>query len=494
MVGLSLTELCRKVGDHSDGRVQGEILGSLAGDSTAESGDVRVTGIADSSDIVRPGDLFVCIAGQHHDGHDFAEAAVQAGAHALLVQRRLDTPCPQVRVPDTRTAIGEFAAAIFDYPSESMKVIGITGTNGKTTTAHLIAAIASAAGHSVRILGTLTGTLTTPEAVTLQAQLATWQADGCDLVVMEVSSHALALYRVDGIKFGLAVFTNLGRDHLDLHQSMEAYFRAKARLFTKDLSAQAVVNTADIHGALLADSVDIPVTPVNHDRLRNVSVSAGEITGVWADAPISVPLGGHANVENLLVALQVAEVLGISPSVAASGLAEMSGIPGRFEVVVGPEHGSANSATVIVDFAHTPEGLEDLLKSVRKLDGCDQVLVVFGCGGDRDREKRPRMGLVAMTGADSVIVTSDNPRSEDPAAIADAVLSGIEQSDRSRVRVELDRRSAIRAAISAAGPHDVVVIAGKGHENTQIIGDVAVPFSDVEVVREILGPQQGSQR
>lgn len=498
MVGLRLTDLCQRVADHSEGRVIGEVVdassGASSGSGVAERVDVRVTGVTDSSDAVRPGDLFVCIPGEHHDGHDHAEAAIRAGAHALLVQRRLVTQCPQILVTDTRMAVGEFAAAIFEYPSEAMKVIGITGTNGKTTTAHLIAAIASAAGWSVRILGTLSGTLTTPEAASLQAQLASWRAEGCDLVVMEVSSHALALHRVDGVKFALAVFTNLGRDHLDLHQSMEAYFRAKARLFTREFSAQAVLNTADMHGALLADTVDIPVTAVDHDRLSDVRVGAGRITGVWAGTEISVPLGGHTNVENLLTALQVAEVLGIDATLAASGLAQMAGIPGRFEVVAGPQVGASDSATVIVDFAHTPEGLEELLTSVRSLQGCDQVIVVFGCGGDRDREKRPRMGQVAAAGADLVIVTSDNPRSEDPAAIADAVLSGIEHIDRSRVLVEHDRRSAIARALSTAGPNDVVVVAGKGHENTQTIGDLIVPFSDAEVVREILGLKQGVQR
>jgi UDP-N-acetylmuramoyl-L-alanyl-D-glutamate--2,6-diaminopimelate ligase len=490
---LAVSDLCQIVAGHSKGRVTSTILMGATGPTEASS-EVIITGISDNSDRVREGDLFVCIPGAHHDGHDHAVTAIAAGARALLVQRRLEVDCPQILVADTRTAVGEFAAAIHDHPSDALQVIGITGTNGKTTTAHLIAAIATAAGRKVRILGTLSGALTTPEATELQALLARWRSEGYDLVVMEVSSHALALHRVDGVSFDLAVFTNLGRDHLDLHRSMEEYFRAKARLFTTQFCARAVINTGDPYGALLADSVDIAVTPVDWGRLDDVEVTADRITARWAETKIFVPLGGHTNVANLSVALEVAEVLEIAPSVAATGLAAMEAIPGRFEVVASSRAEHDASPTVIVDFAHTPEGLSELLSSVRQLDGCDRVIVVFGCGGDRDKDKRPKMGQVAISAADLVIVTSDNPRSEDPDAIADEILRGVDQNSRDRVIVDQDRRSAIATAISSAGPHDVVLVAGKGHENTQTIGTEVVPFSDAAVVREILSHKQGEQK
>jgi len=304
MVHYQLDDLCKIVADHSAGRVIGEIHGDP---------QVVVTGISDNSSEVAPGDLFVCISGTQHDGHEFASSARDAGAVALLVERLLPLQCPQILVSDTRVCVGEFAAAIFGHPGDSLLLIGITGTNGKTTTAQLIGAILSAAGHQVQTMGTLSQSMTTPEAIALQSQLATWRAQGCDAVIMEVSSHALALHRVDGLRFVLAVFTNLGRDHLDLHLSMEAYFRAKARLFTPELSAQAVITTSDKYGALLADSSDIPVRTVDQNRLESVRVRAGEITGHWSQTYVKVALGGRTNVSNLLAALEVADLLGIEP-------------------------------------------------------------------------------------------------------------------------------------------------------------------------------------
>jgi UDP-N-acetylmuramoyl-L-alanyl-D-glutamate--2,6-diaminopimelate ligase len=485
MTELSLQDLCSIVESHSSGQISADVIGSH---------EVTVTGIADNSGLVKPGDLFVCLVGEHHDGHDHAAAAVAAGARALLVQRTIDVRCPQILVTDTRCAVGPFAAAICGYPSHKMMMVGITGTNGKTTTAHLVAAILEAAGHKVRVLGTLSGPFTTPEAVALHATLAQWHAEGCTAVVMEVSSHALALHRVDGTVFDLVVFTNLGRDHLDLHQSMEAYFRAKARLFLPEFSAKAVINTADLHGALLADGAEIDVVAVDQARLSEVTVTCDRIEGFWGETRISLPLGGHTNLPNLLLALQVAEVLGVEPAVAAEGLANLKVIPGRFEVIARSQPGSGSTPTVIVDFAHTPEGLEQLLKSVRALDECDRVLLVFGCGGDRDREKRPRMGSVATDGADLVFLTSDNPRSEEPRRIIDEIRAGIEERHRGRVVVEPDRRHAIAAAISSASARDVVLIAGKGHETTQTIAGRVIRLNDAEIVREILGDKPGVQR
>lgn len=484
MAEFRLQDLCSLVEAHSSGQIVSEVIGSL---------DVTITGIADNSAHVKPGDLYVCIEGEHHDGHDFAAMAIAAGASAMLVHRRIEVDCPQILVRDTRVAVGQFAAAVYGYPSESLMMIGITGTNGKTTTAHVIAAMLEAAGHQVMVLGTLTGSLTTPEAVALHATLAQWRMEGCTAVVMEVSSHALALHRVDGTVFDLVVFTNLGRDHLDLHQSMEAYFRAKARLFTPEFSAKAVINTVDIHGALLADGSEIEVVAVDRTRLSEIHIGLDRIEGTWADTRVCLPLGGHTNLDNLLIALEVAHVVGIEPAVAARGLANLRPIPGRFEVVSGSLSASGRNPTVIVDFAHTPEGLGQLLESVRSIDGCEKVILVFGCGGDRDREKRPRMGSVATAGADLVFLTSDNPRSEDPRHIIDEIRAGIEDRHHGRVVVEPDRYRAIAAAVNSATHHDVVLIAGKGHETTQTIADRVVHFNDAEVVREILGNEQGEQ-
>jgi UDP-N-acetylmuramoyl-L-alanyl-D-glutamate--2,6-diaminopimelate ligase len=485
VVELRLQDLCSTVESHSSGQICADVIGSH---------EVTVTGIADNSGLVKPGDLFVCLVGEHHDGHDHAVTAVATGARAVLVQRRIDVGCPQILVTDTRLAVGQFAAAICGYPSQKMMMIGITGTNGKTTTAHLVAAMLEAIGHKVRVLGTLSGTFTTPEAVDLQGTLAQWRAEGCTAVVMEVSSHALALHRVDGTVFDLVAFTNLGRDHLDLHQSMEAYFRAKARLFSPEFSAKAVINTADIHGALMADGAEIDVVAVDQTRLSEVTITFDRIEGFWGDTRISLPLGGQTNLPNLLLALEVAEVLGVEPAAAAQGLANLKAIPGRFEVVAQSQPGSRPTPTVIVDFAHTPEGLEQLLRSVRAIDKCERVLLVFGCGGDRDREKRPRMGSVATDGADLVFLTSDNPRSEEPRRIIDEIRVGIEERHRGRVVVEPDRRHAIAAAIASATPRDVVLIAGKGHETTQTIAGRVVRSNDAEIVREILGGTPGAQR
>jgi UDP-N-acetylmuramoyl-L-alanyl-D-glutamate--2,6-diaminopimelate ligase len=484
MAGLRLQDLCSLVESHSSGQIAPDVIGSR---------EIRITGIADNSAQVNPGDLFVCLAGEHHDGHDHVGAAVAAGASAVLVHRLTEVGCPQILVSDTRTAVGHFAAAVYGYPSDQLMMIGVTGTNGKTTTAYLIAAILEATGQQVQVLGTLSGSLTTPEAVELHARLAQWRAKGCTAVVMEVSSHALALHRVDGTVFDLVIFTNLGRDHLDLHQTMEAYFRAKARLFSPEFSATAVINTSDIHGALLADGAEIDVVAVDQLRLSEVYVGVDRIEANWGATRVTVPLGGQTNLANLLIALEVAEVLGVEPATAAKGLANLQTIPGRFEVVAGSRLEPRPTPTVIVDFAHTPEGLEQLLKSVRSLDVCERLLLVFGCGGDRDNEKRPRMGSVAAAGADLVFLTSDNPRSEDPRRIIDEIRAGIEDRHQDKVVVEPDRRHAITAAISAATDSDVVVVAGKGHERTQTIAGLVVHFNDAEVVREVLGIEQGEQ-
>ena len=434
---------------------------------------------------VLPNWAFACVPGEQHDGHDFAGQAVEAGASLLLVERRLPAgvvgDTAQLVVTDVRRAMGFAAASVHGHPASSLTIVGVTGTNGKTTTTRFIGSILRAAGRSAREVGTLSGVRTTPEAPDLQRRLAGFVRDGVDTVVMEVSSHALALHRVAGTRFGVAVFTNLGRDHLDLHESMEAYFRAKASLFMPDLSDIGVTNLDDPYGRLLLDVAAIEMIGYSADDVDDLAVGIDHHAFVWRGQPVRVPIGGDFNVANSLAALNVSAVLGIEAATAAEGLASVEPVPGRFEVVSEP----TADAVVVVDYAHTPEGLEHVLRSVRAL-ATGRVIAVFGCGGDRDADKRPLMGAAAANHADLVVVTSDNPRREDPQAIVDAVVDGIDERHRDHVTIELDRRRAIEWAIGAARPGDVVVIAGKGHETTQTIGAQVLAFDDREVARDVL--------
>jgi UDP-N-acetylmuramoyl-L-alanyl-D-glutamate--2,6-diaminopimelate ligase len=383
--------------------------------------------------------------------------------------------------------MGPIASHFHGSPSRQLDVVGVTGTNGKTTTAHLLRSILQADGRSARVIGTLTGTRTTPESTDLQRQFDAFVHDGVEAVAMEVSSHALAQHRVDGTWFRVGVFTNLSRDHLDFHPSLEAYFDAKASLFTADRCAAAVVNVDDEWGRRLAERITIPWRPCSLDLVDDIRLSPDESRCRWDGVELRVPLGGRFNLANGLAAALAARSLGVMPATIAEGLASAGPVPGRFERV---EAGQPFS--VVVDYAHTPDGLEQLLRAAREVAGQGRVLVVFGCGGDRDRTKRGPMGEVAARLADEAVVTSDNPRSEDPSAIIDAVLDGIE--DRSNVIVEPDRRAAIAVALQDARAGDVVVIAGKGHETVQIIGTVESPFDDRTVARELLseGPWSAS--
>jgi UDP-N-acetylmuramoyl-L-alanyl-D-glutamate--2,6-diaminopimelate ligase len=461
------------------GRLPPALGARLAGDPATP-----VTGMTHDSRLVVEGSMFACVRGEHHDGHDYASAAVAAGATALLVDHELaDVGVGQLVVTDTRLAMGPVAAAVHGQPSAGMQVVGITGTNGKTTTTHLLAAIIRATGTATSVIGTLSGSKTTPEAPELQQRLTAARAAGDGAVVMEVSSHALAMHRVDGTHFAAAVFTNLGNDHLDLHGTIEAYFRAKARLFTPELSAVGIANGDDPHGRLLLDAAPIEMVPFSLADAADLVVTADHHELTWRGERLSVPLGGAFNVANTLAAATTAATLGVAPATIAAGLAAAATVPGRFERI--RPAGGGGDVAVIVDYAHTPDGLGEVIAAAKAIaDG--RVTVVFGAGGDRDHPKRPRMGAVAAAAADRVVVTSDNPRSEDPAAIIDAVLSGIGPDDRARVVVEPDRAEAIELAITGAAPGDVVVVAGKGHETTQTIGARTLPFDDREVVRRIL--------
>ncbi len=389
-----------------------------------------------------------------------------------------------------RSATGVVAATLHGHPSQDLIVVGVTGTNGKTTTTHLVANILEEAGERTAVLGTLSGARTTPEAPELQRRLAGWRDEGVRAVAMEVSSHALALHRVDGTRFRVGVFTNLGRDHLDFHGTMEAYFQAKARLFAPEFLDRAVVNLDSPYGRLLADA---PLVPTDGFSLRDVELrhlGPGGSEFLWRGHDVRLGIGGAFNVANALAAAGAASALGVPDDVIAAGLGRPVRIPGRFETV-----DAGQPFSVLVDFAHTPDGLESLLAAATPLAGRDpdggdgRVTVVFGCGGERDAEKRPLMGAVAALGADRVIVTSDNSRGERTEAIIAAVVDGYERSHPRRsgvLVVEPDRRAAIAAALADAGAGDIVLIAGKGHEATQDLGGVVTSFDDARVATEEL--------
>jgi UDP-N-acetylmuramoyl-L-alanyl-D-glutamate--2,6-diaminopimelate ligase len=458
-------------------RLLGDVAGAeVDGDPT----NVDITAVTHDSRTVAPGTLFVCVRGASVDGHQFASDAVAAGAVALAVEHHVPVSgsVVQIVVPDTRQAMGPLASAFYGHPSGDLAVVGVTGTNGKTTVTHLLARILDTHGWPCGIIGTLSGTRTTPEATDLQATLAMLRDEGRRAAAMEVSSHALALHRVDGVRFAVAVFTNLGRDHLDFHGTEEAYFRAKASLFDPARADVAVVNADDARGRLLVDAARLPTRGFSIGDADDLLVGATASSFVWRGQTITLPLGGMFNVRNALAAATTAEVLDVPATAVAEGLRTAAPVPGRFEPV-----DAGQPFAVVVDYAHTPDGLRAVLEAAR--DATEgRVLVVFGCGGDRDHGKRPAMGAVATELADVAVLTSDNPRTEDPLAIIDEVKAGA--TGPARLIVEPDRRAAIAAAARDARAGDTLVIAGKGHETGQEIDGRVLPFDDREVVREVL--------
>jgi UDP-N-acetylmuramoyl-L-alanyl-D-glutamate--2,6-diaminopimelate ligase len=462
--------------------------GQLHGDPSALVHDV-----AHDPRDVRPGAMFFCVPGANADGHALATAAVAAGAVALVVERWLDVDVAQVLVGSTRTVMGPVSALVFGRPAASMTVVGVTGTNGKTTVTYLLASVFRRAGLAPGVIGTtgarVNGTPfdlahTTPEAPDLQRLLARMRASGVRAVAMEVSSHALAYQRVGGIAFDAAMFTNLSQDHLDLHQTMEEYYAAKASLFTPERARRGVVNADDPWGRRLRDAMAIPVSTFGVQTQADVlatevRVDAKGIAFRVAGTTVRSALRGAFNVSNCVGAVAVARSLGIDDDVAASGIADVQGVPGRMEPV-----DAGQPFLVVVDYAHTPDSIHSVLRGARPL-AASRVIVVFGCGGDRDRAKRSLMGAAATSGADLSVLTSDNPRSEDPLAIIEEIERGAKTGQGTYV-VEPDRRRAIALAVGSAGPGDVVVIAGKGHETYQEIGTTRVPFDDREVAREAL--------
>jgi UDP-N-acetylmuramoyl-L-alanyl-D-glutamate--2,6-diaminopimelate ligase len=487
-----------------------ELLGGIGVLGWVGDRGVDVSAITHDSRRAARGSCFACIPGAVTDGHLYAPAAVDAGAVALLVERELDLPVAQARVAAVRAALGPAAAALYGHPSRSVQCLAVTGTNGKTTVTYLLEAIARAAGQRVGVVGTVgarvDGTAlplerTTPEADDLQAILARMRDDGVRSAALEVSSHALDQHRVDGTWFAAACFTNLSQDHLDYHGSMASYFEAKARLFDPTRTEAAAVNVGDRHGLEIArrareaglvvltfavagegngTSVDVVAEDVatNSSGTRFVLVT----TGTGARATVDSPLPGTFNVSNALAGATTALVAGFPLEAVVGGLQAPIVIPGRLERVIAPPD---HPFTVLVDYAHTPDALDRVLEAARRLAPDRRVIVVFGSGGDRDRQKRPAMGRAAATGADTVVLTSDNPRSEDPEQIARAVLDGLRHGP-ANVVIELDRRAAIRDALQSAEAGDVVVIAGKGHETDQTIGEKTIPFDDRVVAREEL--------
>ncbi len=496
-------------------------VGAVSGSAGGGDIDVEIAGLAYDSRKVAPGTLFFCVPGFRSDGHDFAAQAVRDGAVALVVERPLGLGVPEVVVSSVRAAMGPVAARFHGDPTTRLKAIGITGTNGKTTTAFLARALLQAAGEQTGLLGTVTSIVggrerpverTTPEAIDLQADFRAMLDAGDRACAMEVSSHALQLGRAGGIRFAAAVFTNLTQDHLDFHPTMEDYFQAKRLLFLPESGPRpgvSVINVGDPYGRRLAGEVDGALTfavddlgdagghdaacdadyratdlRCDFDRCRftlHVPMGRSEI----GRREVALPMPGRFNVANALGALAVVHALGADIDTLVDALERGVHVPGRFEPV-----DAGQEFAVLVDYAHTPDSLDNVLRAARDI-ARGRVICVFGAGGDRDRGKRPLMGEIASRLADVAVVTSDNPRSEEPEAIVAEILAGIAPgapaSERS-VRVEVDRRAAIGWAIALAEADDVVVIAGKGHEQGQeLAGGVKLPFDDVTVAREALG-------
>jgi UDP-N-acetylmuramoyl-L-alanyl-D-glutamate--2,6-diaminopimelate ligase len=437
-----------------------------------------------------PGSLYFCVRGSRADGHDFARDAVANGAVALVVERPLELSVPQLVVEDARRAMPVAADMFFGRPTEQLDVVGVTGTNGKTTTAFLLYAILAAAGRRPGLLGTIESRVggerrpairTTPEAIDLQRTFREMLDAGDRSAAVEATSHGSELGRLDRVRFGALVFTNLTQDHLDFHGTLERYFDAKRRLFTA-ARPPAAVNVGDEHGRRLADELRghnelLTFGLVDDADLRPEELELGPRGARFrvGDIELETRLRGRFNVENVLGAVAAARLLGIVDDAIAYGVRELRGVPGRFEAV-----DEGQPFAVLVDYAHTPDSLENVLRTARDL-AQNRVICVFGCGGDRDRGKRPLMGRIASDLADVAIVTSDNPRREEPEEIIAEILEGAGDAE-----VEPDRREAIARAVAAAGEGDVVVIAGKGHEQGQQFADRTIPFDDREVAREAL--------
>ena len=460
---------------------------------------VEITDLAYATGRVRDGALFFCVPGARVDGHDLAADAAAAGAAALVVEHPVDVAVPQLVVESARAAMAVAADAFFGAPTELLAVAGVTGTNGKSTTTYVLRSILEVDGRRTGLVGTVEWVVggasraaphTTPEAIDLQRIFREMLDAGDEAVALEASSHGSHYRRLDRVRFDALVFTNLTQDHLDLHGDMEEYFLAKRRLFTGVVPPPAAVNVGDPYGRRLADElagvhraplVTFGLRPEAEVRADGLEVGARGSSFTAAGIPVETPLLGVFNVENVLGAIAAALLLDVDEDAIVEGVRATAGVPGRFEAV-----DEGQDFAVVVDYAHTPDALATVLGAARPL-GSGRLVVVFGAGGDRDREKRAQMGRIARELADTVVVTSDNPRSEDPLAIVEEIVQGTGID----VEIDPDRRSAIDAAIAGASAGDVVVIAGKGHEQGQEIAGVVHPFDDREVARAALRRRLG---
>ena len=487
------------------------LMDSVPGSRVEGNGAVVVVGFTQDSREVAPGYAFICVRGSH-DGHSFIPEALRRGAVAVVVEAGREREVPPLSavgiVPDSRAAIAALARAFYDDPCSRLTLAGVTGTNGKTTTALMLEAIFHAAGKATGLVGTVEYRLrdrrvaaphTTPEADELQRLFAEMVEEGVTHVAMEVSSHALALHRVDGCRFDAAVFTNLTPEHLDFHPDMQHYLDTKLQLFVdeqylpKRLERLNVINVDDDAGRLIARQAKGQVLTYALDlpadcRAEGVELSAQEtrFTAVLPSGRVEIAMQplGRFNVYNALAALAAGTGMGIPRETAQAGIESMEPVRGRFERV------TSRTRNVIVDYAHTPDGLEKALESARQL-ARGRVIVVFGCGGNRDRTKRPVMGGLASRLADQCVVTSDNPRKEDPEAIIAEILAGIPSEVRKKCAVEPDRAAAIRLAVEMTQPEDLVLIAGKGHEDYQLVGETKLHFDDREVAAQVLAEIEG---
>jgi UDP-N-acetylmuramoyl-L-alanyl-D-glutamate--2,6-diaminopimelate ligase len=475
------------------------MLAELVGGAAVGDSDPIVNDVTHDSRQVEEGSLYVAIRGEQADGHSFIPEVAKAGAVAVCVDHKLEASLPQIVVDDTRRALGDLAAAVHDYPSLAVDVVGVTGTNGKTTVTHYVESMARHTGKVTGLIGTIhtvsagaavPASLTTPEASELQRILAQMRDDGVNLVAAEVSSHALEFERVRGTRFAVAAFTNLSQDHLDFHGDMEAYREAKQRFFTDYDLETAVINIDDPVGAGIAGGHAGELITVGrggdfaiHNVETHATYSEFTVETRWGAFNTKAPVIGEFNVSNLVMAAACCVGAGIDHMKVFDAISHVSGVPGRFEVVSGED-----PITVIVDYAHTPEGVATAVKTARQLSK-GRVISLIGAGGNRDRAKRPAMGAAAA-GADLAIITSDNPRSEDPNEIAAAVLSGVPAG--SRHILEIDRRLAIDLAIDSADDGDVVLVLGRGHEPSQDLGTEKVPFDDRQVAARSLMRRRGS--
>ena len=459
--------------------------------------DTEVRELVYNSRKVKHGDVFCCIMGTFADGHKYAQQAVDAGAAALVVERKLDIDVPQILVEDTRIAMAEMAAAYYGYPSREMQMIGVTGTNGKTSTTYMLKAIAERMGKKVGLIGTIRNMIgdiiidterTTPESVDLQRILRQMKDEKVDVVIMEVSSHSLDQKRVHGIEYDVGEFTNLTQDHLDYHKTFENYFNAKKLLFKQ--SRMAVINKDDPYANRMMEGLDIPVMTFGIREKADVTASEIDITtrGVQFDfnyknitSRFNVPIPGIFSVFNAIGAATVALSLGWNLDSIKYGLEHMMSVSGRLE----PLPTGKNEFTVLLDYAHTPDALENVLKTVKGF-ATGRIVTLFGCGGDRDHAKRPIMGEIAGRFSDFAIVTSDNPRTENPMDIINSIVEGVKKSGCEYVVIE-NRREAIEYALKNARKNDVIILAGKGHENYQEINGGKHHFDEKEIVAEILG-------